>query len=134
MLGTIGPVSRLTLGGGGIGQGWGPTTREEAIATLKAAVDAGIDVLDTAPMYLNCESIVADTFGGRPPANLRITSKCGLGSPTPNDVAPRLIASLEASLLAMKVQRIDVFFLHSNICPDDFVYSHGNERRDEPKA
>ena len=130
MLGSIGPVTRLTLGGGGIGQGWGPTTRDEAIATIKVAVDAGIDVLDTAPLYLNCESIVAETFGGRPPTNLRITSKCGLGSPRPNEVAPRLIASLEASLAAMKLPRIDVFLLHSNICPDDFVYSHGNERRD----
>lgn len=130
MLGTIGPVSRLTLGGGGIGQGWGPTTRDEAIATVKSAVDAGIDLLDTAPMYLNCESIVAETFGGRPPANLRITNKCGLGSPKPDEVAPQLVASLEASLMAMKLQRIDVFFLHSNICPDDFVYAHGNERRD----
>jgi aryl-alcohol dehydrogenase-like predicted oxidoreductase len=129
-LGTVGTVSRLTLGGGGIGQGWGPTTREEAIATIKAAIDAGIDVLDTAPLYLNCESIVADTFGGRPPTNLRVTSKCALGSPKPDEVAPRLIASLEASLRAMKLPRIDVFFLHSNICPDDFVYSHRNERRD----
>src|SRR5713101_3132900 len=32
--GQLGDISALTLGGGGIGQVWGPTTREEAIATV----------------------------------------------------------------------------------------------------
>jgi aryl-alcohol dehydrogenase-like predicted oxidoreductase len=50
-LGPIGPVSRLTLGGGGIGQLWGETSREESVATLRAAVDAGIDLIDLAPRY-----------------------------------------------------------------------------------
>ena len=39
-LGPIGKVSRLTLGGGGIGQGWGETSREEASATIGLAIDA----------------------------------------------------------------------------------------------
>ena len=33
--GAIGEVSRLTLGGGGIGQVWGETSRHEGIATLR---------------------------------------------------------------------------------------------------
>ena len=41
-LGGLWPVSALTLGGGGIGQLWGETTREEAVATVRAAVDNGI--------------------------------------------------------------------------------------------
>ena len=40
-LGTLGEVSVLSLGGGGLGQVWGPTDREEAVATVHAAVDAG---------------------------------------------------------------------------------------------
>jgi aryl-alcohol dehydrogenase-like predicted oxidoreductase len=122
--GPLGQVSRLTLGGGGIGQGWGPTSREEAIATIHAAVDAGIDLLDTAPLYRNCESIVAETFNGRLPAGLRITTKCGLGSPEPAQVARALAQSLEASLAAMKVDHADIFFLHSNICADDYDYAN----------
>src|SRR5215813_14806693 len=35
--GKLGDSSVLTLGGGGIGQVWGPTTRDEAIATVRAA-------------------------------------------------------------------------------------------------
>ncbi len=130
-LGRIGRVSRLALGGGGIGQAWGSTSHEEAIATRKAAVDAGIDLLDTAPLYRNCEAFVAEAFAGRKPAQLRVTTKCGLGSPAPGEVAPRLIASLDASLAAMKLERADVFFLHSSLCPDDYVFAHGQARRHE---
>ncbi len=122
--GALGDVSRLTLGGGGIGQGWGPTSREEAVATIKAAIDAGVDLLDTAPLYRNCESIVAETFNGRLPTGLRVTTKCGLGSPEPEQVERALTQSLDGSLAAMKVDHVDIFFLHSNICADDYVYAN----------
>ena len=121
--GALGEVSRLTLGGGGIGQGWGPTSREEAIATIHAAVDAGIDLLDTAPMYRNCEAIVSEAFNGRLPKSLRVTTKYGLGSPAPREVEGLLTASLENSLRTMKIDHADIFFLHSNICADDYVYA-----------
>lgn len=130
-LGPLGKVSRLTLGGGGIGQIWGPTDREEASATLHAAVEAGITLIDTAPMYLNCEVIVGETFAGAPPPHLRFTSKHQLGSPPPGKAAARLEASLEASLAAMRLERIDLFFLHSNIAPDDYAYAHGDAARDQ---
>ena len=44
-------VSALTLGGGGIGQVWGETTKEEAIQTVHSALDHGINHFDVAPMY-----------------------------------------------------------------------------------
>jgi aryl-alcohol dehydrogenase-like predicted oxidoreductase len=128
--GALGRVSRLTLGGGGIGQAWGPTSRDEAIATIRVAVDAGIDLLDTAPLYRNCESIVGETFNGRPPEGLRVTSKCGLGSPAPGQVESTLSQSLEASLAAMKLDHVDIFFLHSNICADDYVYARRPDLQD----
>jgi len=45
-LGSLGRVSVLTLGGGGIGEVWGATTHDEGIATLREAIDLGITVLD----------------------------------------------------------------------------------------
>jgi aryl-alcohol dehydrogenase-like predicted oxidoreductase len=30
----------------------------------------------------------------------------------------------------MQLDHVDVFFLHSNICEDDFVFAHGNDQRD----
>ena len=121
--GPLGSVSALTLGGGGIGQAWGETSREEAAATIHAAIDAGIDLLDTAPMYRNCEAIVGETFGGKLPKGLRVTTKYGLGTPAPSEVEKLLTQSLDGSLKAMKIDHADIFFLHSNICADDYVYA-----------
>jgi aryl-alcohol dehydrogenase-like predicted oxidoreductase len=131
ILGPLGPVGRLTLGGGGIGQIWGETSREESTATLRAAIAGGIDLIDTAPTYGNCESIIGETFDGALPAGVKITSKCGLGSPPPGQAAARLETALAASLAAMRLDRIDLYFLHSNIAPDDYAYAHGDARRDE---
>src|SRR5215469_9163369 len=120
-LGSLGPVSRLTLGGGGIGQIWGETSQDEALATLHAAIDGGIDLLDAAPGYRNCETFIGEAFGGRLPSGVRVTTKHALGTVAPADVAPRLTASLEASLAAMRLPRVDLFFLHTNIGPDGFT-------------
>lgn len=128
-LGPLGEVSRLTLGGG-IGQIWGETTHEGALATVHAAVDAGITLIDAAPMYRNAEAFIGEAFAGRPPAGVRFTTKCQLGSPDPRDVAGALTASLDASLAAMRLERIDVFFLHSNLHADGYDYAHGNATRD----
>jgi aryl-alcohol dehydrogenase-like predicted oxidoreductase len=129
--GPLGEVSALTLGGGGIGQIWGANTREECSATIHAALDAGIDLLDTAPMYGNCEAIVGETFAGRLPQGLRLTTKYGLGTPAPGEVENLLTASLENSLKTMRVGRVDIFFLHSNICADDYVYARRPDLQDQ---
>lgn len=129
-LGSLGEVSRLTLGGGGIGQIWGETNSEEAQATVMAALDAGITVLDAAPIYGSCEALIGETFGGRLPDGVKITTKHYLATPPADEVEARLIASLEASLAAMKLERVDLFFLHSNLHADGYEYAHGNARRD----
>src|SRR6185436_19097463 len=82
-LGPLGPVSVLTLGGGGLGQVWGATTRDEAEATVRAAVDAGITLLDVAPGYGRgeAERVVGAAFGGRLPDGVRVGTKVMLGDP-----------------------------------------------------
>jgi len=128
-LGPLKHVSRLTLGGGGLGRVWGETSLDEAIATARAAVDAGVTLLDTAPMYLDCEQVIGAAFEGALPSGVRITTKCQLGEPGPGRSAEILEASLDASLKAMRVERADLFFLHSNLCADDYVFERHNERR-----
>jgi aryl-alcohol dehydrogenase-like predicted oxidoreductase len=129
-LGPLKDISRLTLGGGGLGQLWGETNQAEAIATVHAALDGGINLIDTAPLYRDCEAVIGAAFDGALPAGVRITSKVYLGSPTPGEAAARIEASLAASLAAMKLERLDVFFLHTNICPDDYAYARYDNRRD----
>jgi len=128
-LGPFGDVSRLTLGGGGLGQGWGATSPEEAVATVRAAVAAGINMIDTAPMYGACEEVIASAFQGVLPAGVRVTTKCQLGTASVGTVAAKLDASLDASLDAMRLDHVDIYFLHSNICEDDTVYAHGHDQR-----
>ena len=118
--GSLPPVSTLTLGGGGLGMLWGETTFEECVATVRAAVDAGINLLDVAPRYGDgkAERVVGQAFAGRPPKGVRITSKCNLGNPPPNRVERVLRGSIESSVRLLQVDQIDLFFLHSNIVPD----------------
>jgi aryl-alcohol dehydrogenase-like predicted oxidoreductase len=128
-LGPFADVSRLTLGGGGLGQVWGASSEEEAVVTVHAAVAAGINMIDTAPMYGACEAVIASVFQGVLPVGVRITTKCQLGTPSVGTVATKLEESLDASLKAMRLDHVDLYFLHSNICEDDTVYAHGNDQR-----
>ncbi|MCD7059325.1 aldo/keto reductase [Pelagibacterium xiamenense] len=116
--GKYGTVSRLTLGGGGIGQVWGETSREEGIATLKMAIDEGIDVLDAAPGYNVCEALIGEAFNGRLPEHIKVTTKYGLASAPGEEAYSRFRASLEESLKAMRLDRVDLLFLHNEIRPD----------------
>ncbi len=118
--GNLGQVSALTLGGGGIGQVWGPTSREEAVATVRAAVDSGITFLDLAPSYGNgeAESVVGAAFGGRLPDGVGVSTKCRLGNPAAGDVLSLFQQSLEESLSRMMLEKVDLFFLHNQIIAD----------------
>jgi aryl-alcohol dehydrogenase-like predicted oxidoreductase len=131
-LGNLWPVSSLTLGGGGIGQVWGETTRDESVAVVKAALDAGITLLDLAPGYGRgeAEMVVGEAFDGKLPNGVRTTTKYQLGSPPAHDVYRKMEESLRRSLSHMKRDQVDLFFLHSNICPDGFSYPRFAERQD----
>ncbi len=126
-LGNFGSVSVLTLGGGGLGQLWGATSRSECVATVRAAVDAGIDLLDLAPRYGDGEAelVVGETFDGKLPAGVRVTSKCLLGDTPPAEVEAKLRQSIADSLERLRLERLDLFFLHSNIVPDDHEMRRG---------
>ena len=119
--GKLGQVSSLALGGGGLGQLWGPTSREEAVATVRQAVDSGITFLDSAPRYGDGEAelVIGAAFDGRLPAGVMVSTKCQLGNPEPEQVFPILEQSLTESLARLKLDRVDIFFLHNMIIPDD---------------
>ena len=116
-LGVLGPVSALALGGGGIGAVWGETTREEGVATLREALDLGITVLDAAPGYNVCEALIGEAFAGRLPEGTLVTTKCGIGNVGPGGLYDRLRESLTRSLAAMRLDAVDLFFLHNQVTP-----------------
>jgi aryl-alcohol dehydrogenase-like predicted oxidoreductase len=122
--GALSPVSTLTLGGGGLGMLWGKTTFEECVATVHAAVGDGITLLDLAPRYGDgkAEDVIGAAFDGKLPAGVRVTSKCNLGNVPTSEIETILRRSIETSLQRMRLAKLDLFFLHSNIVPDaDFI-------------
>src|SRR5216683_6801983 len=118
--GRLWPVSALTLGGGGLGMVWGETTFDECVATVYDAVAAGINLIDLAPRYGDgkAEEVVGEAFGGQLPEGVRVTSKCGLGNAPRAEIEPLLRQSIEGSLKRLRLSRLDLFFLHSNVVPD----------------
>jgi aryl-alcohol dehydrogenase-like predicted oxidoreductase len=120
-LGGLWPVSALTLGGGGLGMVWGETTFDECVATVHDAVAAGINLIDLAPRYGDgtAEKVVGAAFAGRLPDGVRVTSKCNLGNAPRAEIEPMLRRSIEESLERLRLSRLDLFFLHSNVVPDE---------------
>ena len=118
MLGSLWPVSVLTLGGGGIGQVWGSTNRDEAVATVRAAVESGISLIDVAPSYGDgeAEEAVGLAFAGRPPDGVRVSTKHHVGH-DPVEVEAKMLASLDASLTRLRLDFVDLLLLHSQIVP-----------------
>ncbi len=125
--GALGGVSALSLGGGGVGQVWGSTTRAEAVATVRLAVDSGITLLDMAPSYGNgeAETVIGESFRGRLPEGVRITTKCRVAQTPAGEVAKLLETSLTDSLRRMRLEQVDLFFLHNFVVSDGDV---ANER------
>jgi aryl-alcohol dehydrogenase-like predicted oxidoreductase len=122
--GRLGRVSALSFGGGGIGNVWGAVDRNEAEATVRAAVDAGITLIDLAPTYgpgelsPEAELVVGDAFGGRVPQGVRVTTKVIVSDGMPRDTIAAVIReSLVGSLKRLRIGRIDLFLLHSYVRP-----------------
>jgi aryl-alcohol dehydrogenase-like predicted oxidoreductase len=113
-------VSRIALGGfpfGGVNRarGWDPFTpegRATAIATVRAALDAGIHYIDTAPSYGdgNSEAIIGEATQGHRD-RFFLATKVGYRGLTAADVT----ASVEASLRRLRTDVIDVIQFHGGM-------------------
>jgi aryl-alcohol dehydrogenase-like predicted oxidoreductase len=119
---TLPPLSRIGLGAWAFGGvGWGPQDDADSIATIRHAVGAGVDWIDTAAVYGNghAERIVGEAIAGLPaPERPLVFTKAGvLVDPdtggTYRDLSPAsLRAECEGSLVRLGVERIDLYQLH----------------------
>ena len=127
----FGTVSVLTLGGGGIGNVWGETTREESVLSVNLAIESGINHLDVAPMYGKgeAERVVGEALKGKDPTAINLTTKCRLGTVPDAEVYTRLNDSLCRSLETMGVDKVNLFLLHSQLIEDDYQLPVLNEHR-----
>src|SRR5258705_10960700 len=113
-------VSRIALGTWAIGGWmWGGTDDAESIRTIHAALDQGITLIDTAPVYGfgHSEEIVGKALaqGGRR-KNAVIATKVGLdwkdGQPFRNASRTRIHKEIEDSLRRLRTDVIDVYQVH----------------------
>jgi pyridoxine 4-dehydrogenase len=114
-------VNRLGYGAMRItGQGiWGlPADKPAALATLRRAVELGVNFIDTADSYgpYVSEELIAEALYPYP-AGLVIATKAGWERSGPaqwlHNASPQhLTAAVEGSLKRLRLDRIDVFQLH----------------------
>jgi aryl-alcohol dehydrogenase-like predicted oxidoreductase len=117
-LGTTGPkVSAIGLGCMGMSGMYGPADRSESIATIHAALDAGITLLDTGDFYGmgHNEMLVREALASANRANLQISVKFGaLRDPDQGwsgyDCRPAAVRNfLSYSLQRLGVEAIDIY-------------------------
>lgn len=118
-------VTPLTLGtwvfGGAM---WSGAKEDECIAAVKAAIDAGINCIDTAPIYSEgvSEEIIGKAIKGRR-EKVILATKCGLkpmgGTQIDVCLEPSFIMEeIENSLRRLQTEYIDLYQCH---WPDDHV-------------
>ncbi|GAA4936372.1 aldo/keto reductase [Streptomonospora halophila] len=117
-LGSTGPqVSALGLGMMGMSDLYGPADRDEAVATVHSALDAGVTLLDTGDFYGmgDNEMLLRDALRERDRGNAVISVKFGAlrgpdGAWSGNDGRPEAVRSFLAySLRRLGTDHIDVY-------------------------
>ena len=131
-LGQLGfEVSRIALGCMGLAGTWNPAEvgeehRKKAIASVEAALAAGINFFDHADIYggTACESIFKDCLAALNPdrESLYIATKVGIRSGYYDHSPDYIRTSVEGSLHRLGIEYIDLYQLHR---PDPF--SHPGE-------
>src|SRR3989442_4145617 len=124
--GTTLEVSRIGLGTWAMGGWmWGGTDERESIATIHAAIERGINLVDTAPAYGfgRSEEIVGRALGqGGLRRQVKIATKVGLewkdGKVFRNAGRDRILREIDASLQRLRTDYIDIYQVH---WPDPLV-------------
>ncbi len=121
------PLGRVGLGTWAIGGWmWGGSDEAECIQTIQHAIDSGINLIDTAPVYGfgRSEEIVGKALaeGGRRDRAV-LATKVALewtedGKVYRNSTPARIRQEIEDSLRRLKTDRIDMYQVHS---PDPLV-------------
>lgn len=110
-------ISAVGLGGWPFGGGydWGSVDAAQAGETVSAALDAGINLIDTAPVYGESEAFLGRILKGRW-SQVVLATKCGLvknGSWTDHDLRAQTIRrQLDESLSRLQTDYIDLYQIH----------------------
>lgn len=102
------------LGFGGAEIGYEGATAETVETLLNSALDAGLNVIDTAECYETSEELIGKTVGHRR-SEFYLFSKCGhpRGVGSEDWSAGSILESIERSLKRLKTEQLDLIQLHS---------------------
>ncbi len=102
------------LGFGGAEIGFEKAAVQTVAELLHSALDAGLNVIDTAECYLQSEELIGEAVSGRR-KDFYLFTKCGHPeNPGVGDWRPAsLLASIERSLKRLRTDRLDLVQLHS---------------------
>lgn len=112
------PLKKLVLGTAGLGGVWKKVDPEKSVCSIQAALQAGINWIDTAPAYGDAEEFVGKAIrnwkGAQPMISTKVGRLKGYRSDIGNyDYSPYGIAkSLENSLELLGRNNVDLLFLH----------------------
>ena len=117
-------VSAISFGAWAIGGSWGAVDDEASMQALHAAIDAGVNFIDTADVYGDgrSERLVARLRRERPGETIYVATKAGRRLPlqTPDGYTrENLVAWVDRSLKNLEVDAIDLLQLH---CPPTPVF------------
>jgi aryl-alcohol dehydrogenase-like predicted oxidoreductase len=108
-LGANGPlISPIIFGAWPIGGGLGAVERRTAIATVRHALEVGINAIDTAEYYRDSESILGDALAGYPRERVFLATKVSAEPFT----RARIQEALDNSLRALRTDYVDLYQLH----------------------
>lgn len=118
-------VSEISLGAWAIGGAWGHVSDEEALGALHAAVDCGVNFIDTADVYGDgrSERLVAKLKKSRK-EEIVVATKAGRRLPKQTVEGysrENLTVWVTDSLRNLEVEAIDLLQLH---CPPTKLYEH----------
>ena len=128
-------VSRIAIGTWAIGGWmWGGTDDAVSVATLRAALEHGINVIDTAPVYGfgRSEEIVGNAIAeGGLRSRVILATKVGLewrdGKVFRNASRDRILSEIDDSLRRLRTDHIDIYQVH---WPDPLTPDRRNRRGD----
>ncbi len=118
-------VGVVGLGAWQLGADWGSVSTQDALATLHAAVEAGVTFIDTADVYGDgrSEKVIAQLLKERPDAGLTVATKLGRRADpfVPESFTKdNMKAWVDRSRSNLGVDTLDLVQLH---CPPTPVYS-----------
>lgn len=120
-------VSTISFGAWAIGSAWGPVDDNESVAALHAAIDAGVNFIDTADVYGDgkSERLIARVKKERPRDEIFVATKAGRRLPkqvVEGYTRENLTAWIDRSLTNLEVDALDLVQLH---CPPSAIYESG---------